>query len=421
VADRIEGGLRQPFAEQVAFFRGKLGDLVPTARWDDLDRQQHDTAFMVAGAAKADLLAELAAAVDRAVTEGKSLSAFRKDFSAAVDAHDWHGWTGEDTRGGRAWRTRTIYRTNASTSYAAGRRAQLHAGGFKFWVYRHGGSQEPRPEHLALDGLILPADHPAWAWLYPPNGWGCSCYVVGARTMAGAIRLGGKPDVRLPESMATPSPGANRAAGVGKGWDYAPGAAVAPQVAAIAGKIGRWDYQVAKAFMSELPPESRDAISRAYRRLPSVADDLRRLATRTVDKRAPVLGPARDRLTLGMLTADDVERVRAELGLDVDGYDFTVTRDAILHVERDHGPGSERIPGHRGVSAEDLALLPAIVATPDLVTREGESDAGEQLIRFQKAIAGERYIAVFAIGGKKARTLSLKTARIQKIGRGKSA
>lgn len=28
--------LKRPFAEQVAFFRGKLGNLVPTAKWDEL-------------------------------------------------------------------------------------------------------------------------------------------------------------------------------------------------------------------------------------------------------------------------------------------------------------------------------------------------------------------------------------------------
>ena len=53
---KLAFALRRPFAEQVAFFRGKLGNLVPTATWRDLWKSQHDRAFMVAGAAKADLL-----------------------------------------------------------------------------------------------------------------------------------------------------------------------------------------------------------------------------------------------------------------------------------------------------------------------------------------------------------------------------
>ena len=38
---------RKPFAEQVAAFRLRLGDLVPAVRWDDIERSAHDRAFMV--------------------------------------------------------------------------------------------------------------------------------------------------------------------------------------------------------------------------------------------------------------------------------------------------------------------------------------------------------------------------------------
>lgn len=92
----------RPFAEQVAFFRGKLGRLVPTATWRDLLRAEHDRAFMVAGAAKADLLADLAGAVDKAISEGESLDTFRRRFADIVQRHGWQGWTGSDTEAGRA-------------------------------------------------------------------------------------------------------------------------------------------------------------------------------------------------------------------------------------------------------------------------------------------------------------------------------
>jgi len=32
---------------------------------------------------------------------------------------------------------------------------------------------------MALDGLVLRADDPWWDRNYPPNGWGCQCYVTG--------------------------------------------------------------------------------------------------------------------------------------------------------------------------------------------------------------------------------------------------
>lgn len=228
---------RRPFAEQVAAFRLRLGDLVPTARWDDIQRSAHDRAFMVAGAVKADLLSDLGRAVDQAITAGTGFEAFKRDFREIVQRHGWHGWTGEGTPGGEEWRMRVIYRTNMRVSYQAGRFAQLREGGFKYWVYRHGGSHDPRPEHLALDGLILEADHPFWAVWFPPNGWGCSCRVFGARSRAGAIRLGGKPNVTLPANWNQRSPKTGTPEGIDKGWDYAPGASAADTILTFRDKL----------------------------------------------------------------------------------------------------------------------------------------------------------------------------------------
>ena len=241
------GAFRRPFVEQVAFFRRKMGHLAPTRRWDDLTGAQHDTAFMVAGAQKAALLSDLAGSIDQAIAGAGTLETFTRDFNAAVDRHDWHGWTGEGTKGGRAWRVRTIYRTNAFTSYAAGRFAQLTAAGFKYWVYLHGGSRDPRPEHLnVFNGLILPPDHPFWEKHYPPSDWGCSCYVVGAFTLKQAQRLGGtKGAEALPDGWDKPLPATGEPAGIGKGWGYAPGASVA---AAVSDAAKSWPAEVAEAF-----------------------------------------------------------------------------------------------------------------------------------------------------------------------------
>lgn len=228
---------RRPFREQVAAYRLRLGNLVPTAKWDDIQKSAHDRAFMVAGAAKADLLSDLAMAVDRAIAEGTSLEAFRRDFREIVTRRGWHGWTGEGTKAGEAWRTRVIYRTNIATTYAAGRMAQLREAGFPYWVYRHGGSIEPRVIHLGWDGLVLPADHPFWATHAPPNGWGCSCYIVGARSKRAARRVGGDPDKVLPEGWQKLDPKTGTPRGIGKGWDYAPGASATDEISAMADKL----------------------------------------------------------------------------------------------------------------------------------------------------------------------------------------
>jgi len=199
--------------EQLEALRLRLRRLVPTERWTDLMRQAHDRAFVVAGAQKADLLADLAGAVGRAIEEGKSIEWFRGQFDAIVERHGWA------YRGERNWRTRVIYTTNVRTTYAAGRLAQLRDPELQrvapYWVYRHGGSADPRPQHLAWDGLVLRADDPWWSTHYPPNGWGCSCYVT-AVSEGQARRMGG-----LSEPPPADPPGA-----IDRGWDYQPGAGV---------------------------------------------------------------------------------------------------------------------------------------------------------------------------------------------------
>jgi hypothetical protein len=241
--------LQRPFAEQVAFFRGKLSNLVPTATWRDIMRSAHDTAFMVAGAAKADLLADLAAAVDKAIHDGEGIEAFRRRFGDIVQKHGWTGWTGSESKAGTAWRTRVIYRTNMATSYAAGRLSQLQH--FPLWVYKHSGAEHPRLQHKAWNGLTLPADHEFWKTHYPPNGWGCGCRVVGASSEKGAARLGGKPGYTEPPPGWDVPDGKGRLPGIDEGWDYQPGR-TSPVIQHLAEKTARLPAPLTDALKAEV-------------------------------------------------------------------------------------------------------------------------------------------------------------------------
>lgn len=95
---------RLRFEEAIAALQLRT-KLKGTRTYRDLSGDEHRRAFAVAGAMKADLLADLRDAVQRAVAEGVSLDEFRKDFWAAVKKHGWTGWTGEGTDDGEAWRT----------------------------------------------------------------------------------------------------------------------------------------------------------------------------------------------------------------------------------------------------------------------------------------------------------------------------
>lgn len=163
-----------PFAEQIAFFRQKLN--LPTQAWTDIYNREHDFAFVVAGANRDDLLADFRTAIDNAIANGGTLEQFRKDFDRIVEQYGW------DYNGGRNWRSNVIYETNLNSSYHAGRYEQLQVqrSALPYWRYRHSDLvEDPRPEHQAWDGLVLRADDPWWNTHYPPNGWGCQCYVEG--------------------------------------------------------------------------------------------------------------------------------------------------------------------------------------------------------------------------------------------------
>ncbi|PQV56399.1 phage Mu protein F like protein [Defluviimonas denitrificans] len=352
----LSGIFRKPFPEQVAALRLRFGDLRPTARWDDLTGAQHDRAFMVAGAVKADLLADLAAAVDRVVAEGGSLEDFRRDFRDIVERHGWHGWTGEGTKKGEAWRTRVIYRTNVATTYSAGRLAQMREAKFPLWVYRHSGAEHPRLDHLSWDGLVLPADDPFWAAHYPPNGWGCGCRVAGARSMRGAIRLGGKPGFTTPPSgWDSVDPRTGTPPGIGKGWDHAPGDTVSDTIATMTEKTIKWEHVLAKEFMASLPAGVVDDFASGYRQLPSLRSSVGSFVKATLTGGSAA--PADAYKTLGRLTSAHVEAVRSA-GFDVAGFDFNLEQDAIRHVASGHFDAiSETARGQSAVTVEDFANL----------------------------------------------------------------
>lgn len=48
---------------------------------------------------------------------------------------------------------------------------------FPTWQYLTAGDERVRPAHKVLHGMKFKADDPAFDTIYPPNGWGCRCYV----------------------------------------------------------------------------------------------------------------------------------------------------------------------------------------------------------------------------------------------------
>ena len=244
-------GFGTPFAAQLEFFRRKLN--LPTERWDDITNAAHDRAFIVAGAAKADLLADLRAAMDSTMASGGGLNEFRQKFKAVVAANGWTGWTGEGSAAGVAWRTKVIYQTNMATSYAAGQYRQMTEPGFAalrpYWKYVHcDGLLHPRPLHLAWNGITLPMGHPFWRTHFAPNGWGCRCEIHPVKAPAP-----GAPG--LPEGWDKIDPKTGAPVGIDKGFAYAPGAnATTPLQALVDQKLIKLDAPIGAQMWQALKP-----------------------------------------------------------------------------------------------------------------------------------------------------------------------
>jgi uncharacterized protein with gpF-like domain len=157
-----------PFNEAIDYFRNKVD--LPTQRWTDLMGGMHAPAFVVAGANKAELLADLRGAVDKSIAKGGTIQDFRKDFNATVNKT---GWT---YKGEYGWRTGVIFNTNLSVAYSAGRYKQMTdpdvLAAMPYWRYKTMRDTRVRPLHRQWDGVTLKYDDPWWQSHFPPCGWG---------------------------------------------------------------------------------------------------------------------------------------------------------------------------------------------------------------------------------------------------------
>lgn len=160
----------------------------PAFSWRDVEPEEHAVAFSVAKAMQIDVLTDIREELQRALDEGLPFETFRRNLTPRLQARGWWGTmpmvdpvTGEErfVRLGSPRRLRVIYETNLRTARAAGQweRIQRTRAALPFLLYQLGPSEVHRDEHVAKEGLVLPVDDPFWQSWYPPNGWGCKCWV----------------------------------------------------------------------------------------------------------------------------------------------------------------------------------------------------------------------------------------------------
>jgi uncharacterized protein with gpF-like domain len=257
----FHGSFNVAFREMSDYFAGKVLKL-PSESYRDIQRSAHAKAFVIAGVTKAEMLEDVFLNIQRNIDNGYGYDRFRRDFRKAMVRR---GWLPEDKSGITpplvnkdeiikklqdgsmkltnlpksyqkylGWRTSLIYRTNMHTAYMAGRWEQIQntKEGLPYLRYAHayyGVPENPREEHEAWDGKILPVDDVWWEAHYPPNGWNCNCGVVQISAEEAGKSLGvnlDNPSQNLREiwnEQRRIGGGASndpKKSGVGKGWNY---------------------------------------------------------------------------------------------------------------------------------------------------------------------------------------------------------
>lgn len=96
-----------------------------------------------------------------------------------------------------------VFRTNIQNAYGHGRWQQQQRNKDKrpYLMYSAINDTRVRPDHLKLDRIVLPIDHPFWLTHYPPIFFRCRCTVI-ALTEKQALKYGVTTDDKLPDVAA---------------------------------------------------------------------------------------------------------------------------------------------------------------------------------------------------------------------------
>ena len=256
--------------------------LKPSFDWDAVWQQEHATAFTVAKLTELSVLNDVHESLKRALANGTGFKAWSKEVRKLLEEKGWAGprevtdpETGEVRRTNLTspHRLRTIFNTNMRTARAAGQyeRASRTASALPYFLYRLGASREHRPHHEEKDGLILPVGDPFWREWFPPNGWGCKCWLrqISERE---AQRLGydGAPAPRiLEQAYRRKSTGEIERVpqGIDPGFAWSPGQGRASNLMSFLGReLGASPMARADAALADLKrwPSFRKFVDGAY-------------------------------------------------------------------------------------------------------------------------------------------------------------
>jgi len=130
-----------------------------------------------------------------------------------------------------------------------------------------------------------------------------------------------------------------------------------------------------------------------------------------------------DKMYFGKIPQALAERIKKDIGVDVYGYNVTISAYEIRKIFKDHGCGAtENLRGQRAIVEDDIVQIPQIIQKPDKISLAHGFYNGKPVIKFEKTINGRTTIISYVsdkhhdlmvqsiYSGKKSETLAMVTA-----------
>lgn len=339
--------------------------------WHEMLNDAHARAFTVAKATRAEVLDTIRWATEKAMSEGQSERDFIKNLEPKLKELGWWGKAvdenGNTVQLGSVRRLKTIFRTNKSAAYHAGRYMEQMANSDEqpYWQYVAVKDSRTRASHLALDGKVYRFDDPIWNTMYPPNDWGCRCRVRALsefRLKKNGLSVSESGEIKTESAVA----GVNKDTGeeirtevskiktdqgemkVGAGWNYNVGSAAVGTDVALIRKITQLKNR-------ELRQQTITAINNSETRHQAFETWVRS----TLGKR----GASSRYMSAGFVTTEIAEKVTALSG------GVKMSEQVLVMTEKrlEHANSLKHHQDNLGLTPEQYASISRIIANPSMV------------------------------------------------------
>ena len=115
-------------------------------------------------------------------------------------------------------------------------------------------------------------------------------------------------------------------------------------------------------------------------------------------------------ISLGKIEGEVIDDIKAATGIDVSGYEQTISSKDIRHTDNRHGK-AEKAAGQKPVAQDDYSRIPDILSSYDNITKgTPEHGTNNPSIRYTKKFPDGTITLVEVIAEKEERTLRYKTA-----------